>query len=345
MQVNETDSRLGGRKLLTWIVQPEDFDPKFVTEIDAKLTKLFGEMAERANVSFRFVNAHDLVPLCDVKPRLLHGDEDLLEVSQCFLVDESSWNAQASSFLKVIYRTIVASGAVLLNRSIKGPDYLEYDKLAMMQRATALDIRTPVTVAVPPGKFARTVLPLVKRLIGDGPFILKPRELAMGIAVLKLDTLEHLRSAIDIVAQSGIGYIVQPYLRNQGDCRIYMLDGKIVGSQLRSPPDGGYLANISQGGSGRALADLASVREQCLRIAEALQATYMCVDWLMTEQGPVLNEWGTALAGFSGLPEPDRTAMADIFMGWVRRSATQGADVRYAPDGGNADWMAAREGM
>lgn len=329
MQRRDVTAGTSVAKTLTWIVQPEDFDPPYVAKIEAKLGKLFRDVAARFDFSFRFVNAHDVVPLCDGLPRLLYKGEDLLAAEpQCFLVDESSWNAQSGHFLQAIYRTIVASGSVLLNRSITGPDYLERDKLAMMHRAASLNIRTAATVAVPPGRFARSVLPVVQRIIGDGPYILKPRELGMGISVLKTDTMEQLRSALDIAAQSGIGYIVQPFISNQGDCRVYMLDGNIVGSQLRLPPQSGYLANISQGGSGQPAPDLTPVRQQCCRIAEDLQATYLCVDWLMTEEGPVLNEWGTALAGFSGLPEPDRTAVADVFMGWVKRSARLGTQAR-----------------
>ncbi|MEK8173018.1 hypothetical protein NKH77_40465 [Streptomyces sp. M19] len=122
--------------------------------------------------------------------------------------------------------------------------------------------------------------------------------------MLKVDTERQLSTALDIVAQATGGFIVQPFLPHTGDMRVYLADGEVIASLTRRPRPGDYLANISQGGSAEATDDHLKVADLCHRIADSLGAEYLCVDWLMTPEGPVLGEWSTASAGFTALPSP-----------------------------------------
>lgn len=306
-------------RTLTWITLADDFEPRYIDGVADKLTALYETAARRHGFEFRFVEAAELVPACVDRPRLWHAGGDLLARRQCVMVSTASWNGQSAGFMQAIYRTVEASDSILLNQALRtGRESLEHDKLAILHRAAALGVPVPPTVVVPFGRYARSALPVVESEIPHGPYLLKPREMGMGFAVLKLDTLEQLTAALDICAGADQGFIVQQYLPNTGDMRTYIVDGQIVTAQLRRPAPGNYLANISQGGSGSAAAT-AEVEKHCRRIVTDLDASYLCIDWLMTDQGPVLNEWGTAVAGFSGLPEPERTWVADAFFAWAGR--------------------------
>ena len=245
----------------------------------------------------------------------------MLAERQCVIVSTSSWNGQAAAFLQAIYRTVAASDSVLLNqafdRSHRGStEALEHDKLAILHRASSLGIPIPPTVTVPFGRYARLALPAVTEQFGAGPYLLKPRDMGMGFGVLKADTAEQLAAAIDLCAGADQTFIVQPFLPNSGDLRTYVVDGRVVASQLRRPTPGNYLANISQGGTGSAAAH-EQVAKHCARIVESTGASYLSIDWLLTEGGPVLNEWGTAVTSFAGLPEPERSQVADAFFAWA----------------------------
>lgn len=311
--MSRTDERV-----LTWITVQDDFEPVYIAGVAAKMETLYGAPAARHGFKVRFVEAAELVPACVDGPRLWYRGEDLLAQRQCFIVSTSSWNAQATETLRAIYETVAASDSVLLNGGIGGSDALEHDKLAILHRAAALDVPIPATVAVPFGRYARLALPAVQREIPTGPYVVKPRDMIMGIGVLKVDTVEQLTAALDICAGADQGFLVQRFLPNSGDLRTYVIDGEIVASQLRRPAPGNYLANISQGGTGTAV-ESEEVAEMCRRVVSSLGASFVCVDWLMTDDGPVLNEWATAVAGFSGLPEPAHTKVADAFFGWIAR--------------------------
>ncbi|QHC23603.1 ATP-grasp domain-containing protein [Streptomyces sp. GS7] len=308
--------------VLTWICHPDDLTPDYAAAIEADMTKEYTAAAERNGFTFRFLPANELVPVVADRPRLLHRGEDLLARRHCYLVDDVSADPQAAHFLRALYRTVDASDSVLLNRALRGPECLERDKLAMMLRAASLDVPTPRTVAVPFGRYARQALPVVREVVGDGPYVVKPREMGMGAAVLRVDTPEQLSAALDVVAQTGQNYLVQECLPITGDLRVMLVGGEVLVSLLRRPAAGRYRANLRQGGVAELDPDIAGVREMCLRIAGSLDAGYLHVDWLMTENGPVLGEWGTALAGFSLMPEPARTKVADAFFQWAHRMLT-----------------------
>ncbi len=304
--------------VLTFITVQDDFEPRYIAGVAAQIEALYGAAAARHGIRYRTVEAAELVPGCVDGPRLWYRGEDLLAQRQCFIVSTSSWNAQAAEHLRAIYQTVGASDSVLLNGGIGGSEALEHDKLAILHHAASLGVPIPPTVVVPFGRYTRLAVPAVQREIPTGPYVIKPRDMLMGIGVLKVDTVEQLTAALDIGAAADQGFLVQRFLPNSGDLRTYVVDGEIVASQLRRPAPGNYLANISQGASGTAV-ESDEVSEMCRRVVSSLGASYLCVDWLMTDDGPVLGEWATAAAGFSGLPEPARTSVADGFFGWVAR--------------------------
>lgn len=306
-------------RVLTWICHPDDLAPDYLAAVEEDMTREYSAAAERNGFSFRFVPANELVPTVVGKPRLWYRGEDLLERRDCYLVDDVSADPQAAHFLRAIYRTVHASDSVVLNRALQGPECLERDKLAMVLRAAELGVPTPKTVAVPFGRYARAGVAAVREAIGDGPYIVKPREMGMGAAVLRVESPEQLSAAVDVVSQTGQSYLVQECLQIEGDLRVMMIDGEVLVSLLRRPAAGNYRANLRQGGRAEIDPDISAVKDMCQRISESLRASYLHVDWLMTPDGPVLGEWGTALAGFALMPEPARTRVADAFYQWAGR--------------------------
>jgi ribosomal protein S6--L-glutamate ligase len=304
---------------LTFVYRPDDFDPGHLASAAERFFSAATQDAHRAGFRFRAIPHSDLVPGCGDRPHLWHHGTDLLTDQQLFQVDDFSWDPQACQHLKAICRTVRASDSILLNQHVGGPEHLLTDKLAIVQHAAGLGIPAPPTIAVPFGRYARTALPVIADRIGAGPYILKPRELGMGFSVLKAETAEHLTAAIDLAAQTGIGYIVQPYLPNSGDLRDFVIDRKLITSQHRRPTPGSYLANLSQGGTGTTEPRGTDTGEASLRIADSLDASCLYVDWLLTEDGPVLNEWQTGFGPHTTLPQPERAQLSRAYFDWTRR--------------------------
>ncbi|MGI8306030.1 ATP-grasp domain-containing protein [Saccharopolyspora hattusasensis] len=318
-----TPSAKPAERMVNWIYNPDDFNPSHLGKIIADITDRWTAQGARHGFGFQFIPASELTPTCVDRPRLWRGGVDLLETRQCYIVDDIGNDQQAVSYLHGISRIIDASDSFVLNHAMAAPEWLERDKLAMIGRAAQLGLKVPKTVALPFRRHAREGLEVVRREIGGGPYILKARESGTGFGVLKVDTFEQLRSAVDIAAQTGKGYLVQEFLPNSGDLRVALVEGEVVTSMLREQVIGRYLSNIAQGGNASPSADFSAVLDDCLRVVRTLGADYLCVDFLITEQGPVFGEWCTVMANFSQFPEPARSELADAFFHWAGRLLEQ----------------------
>ncbi|WP_436498580.1 ATP-grasp domain-containing protein [Actinokineospora sp. HUAS TT18] len=304
---------------VTMVYRPDDFDPGPLAATLAGLEGKYAEVAARSGFRFRFVPVSELVPTSIGGPRLWWRGEDLLATPQCFQVDEFSSCPQTAQFLDAVRRCVAASDSVLLNSSFEGPPYLASDKMAMANKAAALGLPVAGMICVPYGRYARTVVDAVRAAFGPGPYIVKPREMGMGYGVVKVDSVEQLGATLDMVAQTGTGYVVQQFLPNDGDIRVYVVDGEVVCAQHRRAQEGNYLANLSQGGSSVVGTDIAEVTAMSKVVATDLRAAALCVDWLLTPEGPVLNEWSAGFGGFAGLPTAERFQVGDAVLAWARR--------------------------
>jgi ribosomal protein S6--L-glutamate ligase len=311
-------------EFVTFIHQPDSFEPGYTDRAEARFVPVYTAAAARAGFTFRVIPVHELIPACrHGQPRLWHRDEDLLATRQCFQVDDFAPTTQAAALLTAVRSAIEASSSVLLNQSASAPHNLLTDKLAMTMHAAQLGIPTPATIAIPYGRHGRAVIPVAVRELGNGPYIIKPRQMAMGTSVLKADTAEQLTAAVDLATWSGTGHIIQAYLPSDGDFRAYYADGQVIAAQLRVPAAGGYLANVSQGGSATAATLPDGLADMTCRIAAGLGATLLAVDWLLTGQGPVLGEWSPGVGGFADLPDPERARVGDAHFGWARKRYLQ----------------------
>ncbi|MDG4795129.1 hypothetical protein [Micromonospora sp. WMMD1082] len=303
---------------LSVIYRTDDFDPAYLARATEHFFAASSEAAKRAGFEFRAIPVNELSPSCVGQPQLWHRGKDLLRTRQFFQVDDFSWDPQTAHHLKAVCRTVRESDSILLNHSFVEAEHLTTDKLAIAQRATRLGLSAPLTVAVPFGRYARTAIPLIEEKIGPGPYIVKPREMGMGFGVIKVNTIEQLSTTLDVTTQTGMGYIVQEFIPNFGDLRAYVINKQVVATQHRRPPQGRYLSNISQGGDSTLGAPDTGINAATVRIAESLNASCLQVDWLLSDSGPIVNEWSSGFGGYSALPEPERTQVSNAYFGWAR---------------------------
>jgi ribosomal protein S6--L-glutamate ligase len=314
----EETSVTGSNDRLVWITSPDNYDP----EVQRRLQR---EGSERVDIlrshgfSVTVVHSCDVVPGWAGRPRLWYREEDLLERDAGFILTAWTWDSRLSEHLSAIARTVRTSERVLLTDGMADPERLGYDKLAMYQHAGSLGIPVLPTVVVPFGRYARRALPVAVREIEGDTYLVKPRSLAMGIGVLKAESGQQLTAAIDLIAPSGLGCIIQPYLAGASDVRVYVSQGEAIAALRRQPATGSYLANVSQGGAASRFDLDSEVTGMSERLAHSLAADYLCVDWLVSERGPVLNEWMTISAAFEDLPEPDKSRVAVALADHLRR--------------------------
>ncbi|MCI0384120.1 RimK family alpha-L-glutamate ligase [Streptomyces sp. CNQ085] len=309
---------------LVWITTPDNYDPHLQERLRRKGSERVDTL-RAAGFDVRIAHSCDIVPVWNGSPRLLWEKEDLLAEYAGFLVTSWSWDPAIIRHIEAITRTIRASDCVLLTDGTRDPEVLGLDKLAMYHHAAAQGVPVPPTVSVPFGRYARRALEAVRTELPAGPYVVKPRSMAMGFGVLKADTSQHLSSTIDLLTPGGLGCLIQPHVPNDGDVRVYVHEGKVIAALLREPAGKSYLANVSRGGSGSGYEPPADVVESSERLARSLESDYLCVDWLLTGDGHVFNEWMTVSAAYEDLPEPDRRRVADALVQYIRGRLDEGA--------------------
>lgn len=99
----------------------------------------------------------------------------------------------------------------------------------------------------------------IKNFASQFPIILKPLGGYGGQGIIKIENgfVENVNSNIPLevflksYAESPIDYLAVKYLKNvsNGDKRIIVVDGQVMGASLRLPPRGSWICNVAMGGS------------------------------------------------------------------------------------------------
>ena len=84
-------------------------------------------------------------------------------------------------------------------------------------------------------------------------------------------------------------FIYQKFIKNSGDLRIYVLGNKAIGAVLRQNEQD-FRSNYSLGGSVSKYEPDEALKQQAIEISELLNADFIGVDFLKTENGFIANE-------------------------------------------------------
>ncbi|MFK7796462.1 MAG: RimK family alpha-L-glutamate ligase [Aureispira sp.] len=158
----------------------------------------------------------------------------------------------------------------------------------------------------------------IKEFATQFPIVLKPlREYGgKGIVRIEKDKValgaageQSLETYLESIQEelTTNGYLAMKFLKNvsQGDKRILVVNGKILGASLRLPPPDSWLCNIAQGGASVSTTVTAEEEAMVARLMPALQAAGVVMfgmDTLTNDQGKrVLSEINTLSIG--GFPQ------------------------------------------
>lgn len=121
-----------------------------------------------------------------------------------------------------------------------------------------------------------------KMKINNDEMILKPLDLYQGFGVEKVSLKDPLLLSLfeKKVKDNGGAIVAQPFCQDvvNGEVRAIYFKGKELGSILKVPKSGEFLANIAQGAQFHAIELSASVKNECEKIAKNLMSEG--VDWI-----------------------------------------------------------------
>lgn len=144
------------------------------------------------------------------------------------------------------------------------------------------------------------------------PIVLKPLEGYGGVGIVKIsegeawlgkEKIESLDAFLEKMEAENRQFLAMKFLKNvdQGDKRIVVINGKVIGASLRMPPKGSWLCNASQGGQS-VQADLSpreiEMAEDLTQKLKKIGVLFFGFDTLVDDNGQrVLSEVNTLSIG------------------------------------------------
>lgn len=177
------------------------------------------------------------------------------------------------------------------------------NKIKTMQLLDHYGIPIPKTIVV-----RRALdLPQTVKLLGGFPVIVKQPVGSYGNGVTIVESMRALKS---FLLWDKPMYLLQEYVKySKGkDLRVFVVNGKVMGSMMRSAKKGEFRSNIELGATGAAVEITEEEASIALRSVQALDLNYGGVDIMRSKAGPVVLEVNSN----PGFKELQRATGADI---------------------------------
>lgn len=302
-----------------WIDCHKYYEKKFIEKVHRIFTEIYEPLASSQHIDFSFVEALDIDIVIDNNngTRLLYKNRDLLKDPGCAIVQYSNINPQAEKHVESIYRVYRAKNKLFNNSP--NHEFVDRDKLLGMSIANSLELITLPTISISNRDDYWSFIDMAKKHLGEPPYILKPKELLSGLGIVRVESLQHFQGLLDIIVNSSHDYILQKFLKNAEDYRVYVFDGVPSYCLLRKTSNAdSYLANVSHGGTSLSIPVPNEIKDNVFKIYNKIKANYLCVDFLKHEGKFYFNEIELS-GGFASLKGDDLKGIGKMFFGCAKK--------------------------
>ncbi len=294
---------------LYWIEGSHEYDREMFKGGLGKFTEIVEPIGKEYGLQFTPINIADLFFGYSKTPQVFHKGEEILQNEAFVHIPYTNPHPQTERLLHSLSRIINTSKTWT---EIAPPYQLDCDKERAFQLASHIGAQTIPSWLIPHRTTSRMQIGLIEKQLGPYPYIIKPTSMLAGMGTMKVDNRDTLCSMLDYCAQSPRAYLIQPFIKEAIDCRVYLENHEVIACQKRTPPADGYLANVSQRGKGEAGKLDPSLEAHSVNLSKYLTDGYLCIDWLITDEGAFLSEIDFC-GMFFGLPEPERTQVIHAF--------------------------------
>ena len=194
------------------------------------------------------------------------------------------------------------------------------DKLRSMQLLSKSGVGIPKTV------FARETADYegVLEQVGGAPVIIKVARGTHGTGVVLAETRKAALAVMQAFNVEGVNFLVQEYIAesNGADIRVFIVNGKVVASMMRTSKDEDFRSNLHQGGEGSIVKLTDVERKTAQKAAKAMGLTIAGVDMLRSNRGPLVLEVNSS-PGF-GIEKITGRNVASSIIEYTEHSAKTG---------------------
>lgn len=180
------------------------------------------------------------------------------------------------------------------------------DKLLAHQLLASAGINMPITGFASSPKDTNGVI----NAVGTIPLVIKLLESSQGKGVILAETKKAAETVIGAFRGLNANFLVQEYIQESKgeDLRCLVIDGKVVGSIVRSNKGGDFRSNLHQGGVAESTTITRKERGIAVRATKAIGLSVAGVDILRSNRGPLVLEVNSS-PGIQGI---EKTLGLDI---------------------------------
>ena len=157
--------------------------------------------------------------------------------------------------------------------------------------------------------------------VGTIPLIIKLIESSQGKGVILAETKKAAETVIGAFRGLNANFLVQEYIKESKgeDLRCLVIDGKVVGSIIRSNKGGDFRSNLHQGGVAESTTISPKERGIAVRAAKAIGLSVAGVDILRSNRGPLVLEVNSS-PGIQGIEKTLGLDIAGEIIAYCERS-------------------------
>ena len=154
--------------------------------------------------------------------------------------------------------------------------------------------------------------------VGTMPLVIKLLESSQGKGVILAETKKAAETVINAFRGLQANFLVQEYIEESKgeDLRCLVIDGKAVGSIVRSNKDNDFRSNLHQGGVAQSTTITAKERGIAVRAAKAIGLSVAGVDILRSNRGPLVLEVNSS-PGLEGIENATRKDIASRMINYI----------------------------
>lgn len=263
---------------------------------------LYGTYTEALGYKFRLIHLEDLYIASSEAPIVQHREfGNILTQDGAAYVGLIHPDLQKERKQESLYRLIANSTNVrLLNYTSKFPMVCK-DKFRGVYIARKLGLQVLTTALLGAEGSTPSQLDFAEQIVGSYPMFIRPLDLTSGLGKKAINDRVGLQRYFENPPFPGRLYIIQPCISIEAEYRVYLDGSEIVACRRREPLKEGELCTAPD-----------AILEGSRTLAQYLETTYLCVDWLWNGSEFWFCEFETG-GGFSELSEPYRGRVAAAF--------------------------------
>ncbi len=258
-----------------------------------------------------FVNVREAYMNISARRRAVHYREELVDEVDAVI---PRLRPALTYYGCAVARQFQSGGAFCLNESyaIKR----SRDKLLSLQMLADKGIEMPLTGFASSPENTRDLI----KQVGGAPLVVKLLEGTQGVGVVLAETNKAAESVINAFKSLKANILVQEFIKEaQGsDIRCFVIDGKVVGSMMRTAAEGEFRANIHRGGTASAIKVTAEERKMAIASAKIMGLKVSGVDIIRSSSGPKVLEVNSS-PGLEGIEAATGKDIASLMIAAIEK--------------------------